>query len=128
MRDSKDTCASLLKNFFSERINFAFTQEELGKYYNLYHDLMEFWKQSIPDFIYDISYEKLIENQELETRKLLNFCNLDWDKSCLNFFENRSPIKTLSTVQVRNPIYKSSIKSWKNYENNILPLIHSLKN
>ena len=126
MRDPKDTCWSLFKNFFTGQISFAFTQEELGKYYNLYRNLMKFWKQLIPSFIYDISYEKLIENQELETRKLLNFCNLDWDESCLKFFENKSLIRTLSISQARTPIYKTSIKSWKRYENDLVTLFKTL--
>ena len=126
MRDPKDTCWSLFKNFFTGQISFAFTQEELGKYYNLYRNLMKFWKQLIPSFIYDISYEKLIENQELETRKLLNFCNLDWDESCLKFFENKSLIRTLSISQARTPIYKTSIKSWKRYENDLVTLFRAL--
>ena len=74
-RDPKDTCLSLFKNFFEGELNFSYNLEEAGKYYKLYQNLMEFWKQLLPDFIYDISYEELVENQEIESRKLLDFCN-----------------------------------------------------
>ena len=88
---------------------------------------MKFWKKLLPDFIYDISYEKLVHNQELETKKLLNFCNLDWDNNCLNFYNNKRAIITASFVQARKPIYKNSVKSWQNYENELLPLFKILE-
>ena len=84
-RDPKDNCLSLFKNIFEGQLNFSYNLEEAGKYYKLYQNLMEFWKQQLSDFIYDISYEKLVENQEFESKKLLNFCNLDWDKK-LSYF------------------------------------------
>ena len=88
---------------------------------------MEFWKQLLPDFIYDISYEKLVENQEFESKKLLDFCNLDWDKNCLTFYKNKRGIITVSFAQVRKPIYKNSVKSWQKYENELSPLFKILE-
>ena len=89
---------------------------------------MEFWKELIPDFIYDLSYEKLVNNQEPETKMLLNFCNLDWDKNCLNFYENKRGIITASFVQARKPVYKKSIKSWEKYKNELSSLFKILEN
>ena len=126
-RDPKDTCLSLFKNFFEGELNFAYNLEEAGKYYKLYQNLMEFWKQLLPDFIYDISYEKLVENQEFESRKLLDFCNLDWDKNCLTFYRNKRGIVTASFAQARKPIYKNSVKSWQKYGNELLPLFKILE-
>ena len=126
-RDPKDICLSLFKNFFEGELNFSYSLEEAGKYYKLYQNLMEFWKQLLPDFIYDISYEKLVENQESESRKLLDFCNLDWDKNCLTFYKNKRGIITVSFAQVRKPIYKNSVKSWQKYEGDLLPLFKILK-
>ena len=117
-RDPKDTCLSLFKNFFEGELNFSYNLEEAGKYYKLYQNLMEFWKQLLPDFIYDISYEKLVENQEFESRKLLDFCNFDWDKNCLTFYRNKRGIVTASFAQARKPIYKNSVNSWQNYKKN----------
>ena len=77
--------------------------------------------------VFDVSYEKLVENQEHESRKLLDFCNLDWDKNCLSFYKNNRGIITASFAQARKPIYKSSIKSWKKYENELLPLFRILE-
>ena len=126
-RDPKDTCLSLFKNFFEGELNFSYNLEEAGKYYKLYQNLMEFWKQLLPDFIYDISYEKLVENQEFESRKLLDFCNLDWDKNCLTFYKNKRGIVTASFAQARKPIYKNSVKSWQNYKNELLPMFKILE-
>ena len=126
-RDPKDICLSLFKNFFEGELNFSYNLEEAGKYYKLYQNLMEFWKQLLPDFIYDISYEKLVENQEFESRKLLDFCNLDWDKNCLTFYKNKRGIVTASFAQARKPIYKNSVKSWQKYESELLPLFNTLE-
>jgi len=126
-RDPKDTCLSLFKNFFEGELYFSYSLEEAGKYYKLYQNLMEFWKQLLPDFIYDISYEKLVENQEPESRKLLDFCNLDWDKNCLTFYKNKRGIVTASFAQARKPIYKNSVKSWQNYKNELLPMFNILE-
>ena len=126
-RDPKDTCLSLFKNFFEGELNFSYNLEEAGKYYKLYQNLMEFWKQLLPDFIYDISYEKLVENQEFESRKLLDFCNLDWDKNCLTFYKNKRGIVTASFAQARKPIYKNSVNSWQNYKNELLPIFKILE-
>jgi len=126
-RDPKDICLSLFKNFFEGELNFSYSLEEAGKYYKLYQNLMEFWKQLLPDFIYDISYEKLVENQEPESRKLLDFCNLDWDKNCLTFYKNKRGIVTASFAQARKPIYKNSVKSWQKYKGELLPLFNTLE-
>ena len=69
----------------------------------------------MPNNIYDLSYENLINNQELETNNILKFCNLDWESNCLNFFKTKIPIETVSIFQARQPIYKSSIKKSLNY-------------
>jgi len=126
-RNPKDNCLSLFKNFFDGQLHFSYSLEEVGKYYKLYQNLMEFWKQLIPSFIYDMSYEKLVENQESESRKLLDFCNLDWDKNCLTFYKNKRAIPSPSCVQVRKPIYKNSVKSWQQYKNELLPLFKILE-
>lgn len=126
-RDPKDTCLSLFKNFFEGELNFSYNLEEAGKYYKLYKDLMKFWKQLFPDFVYDISYEKLVKNQEFESRKLLDFCNLNWDKNCLTFYKNKRGIVTASFAQARKPIYKDSVKSWQKYEKDLLPLFKILE-
>ena len=116
-RNTNDTILSIFKNYFtSGKITFAYDLKDIVGYYNLYNNLMKYWNEVFPDFIFNIKYEKLISNTEAEVKKLLNFCKLDWEKSCLEFYKNKRAIKTASDIQARSKIYKTSIESWKNYE------------
>ena len=77
---------------------------------------MNHWRSILPNFIFDISYENLIRKPEFHVKKLLNFCNLDWEENCLKFYNNKRVIKTASDTQVRKKIYTSSIDYWKNFK------------
>jgi tetratricopeptide (TPR) repeat protein len=114
-RNPKDNCLSIFKNFFEGGLNFGYNQKELGTYYNLYLDIMNFWKDQFPNTIYNAQYETIIENPKNEIKKLIKFCNLDWEEHCLKFYNNKTPIKTLSTAQARKPIYKSSKNSFEKF-------------
>ena len=127
-RDARDNCFSIFKNFFAGHVLFGYNLSELGKYHNLYKDLMNHWNNTIPDSIYNISYEKLVDNLEIESKKLLNFCNLPWNENCLKFYNNKRAVNTASLSQVRQPIYKSSVRAWENYKDYLEPLLSELKN
>ena len=73
-------------------------------------------ENTLPKFVIDIKYEKIIHNPEQQIRNLLKSCNLSWDDNCLKFYNNKRAIKTASDTQARKKIYKSSVDSWKNYE------------
>ena len=77
---------------------------------------MDYWNKLLPRFIFNIKYENLILNTEVEIKNLLKFCDLPWSEKCLNFHENKKPIKTASDIQARNKIYNTSVDSWKNYD------------
>ena len=127
IRNPIDNCLSIYKNYFDFDDNpYAYDLAELAQHYNLYTDLMRFWHSILPGFIYDVSYEELIKNQKDQTKKLLNYCNLNWEENCMNFFENKRNVNTASVMQVRKPLYKDSINSWKNYEKNLSILIDKL--
>ncbi len=116
-RNPKDNIFSIFKNHFpGGKITFASDLSETVDYYNLYFDLMKFWNALLPDFVLNIKYENLINNTEHEVRRLLDFCDLDWEKSCLKFYDTKRPVKSASDTQVRNKIYTSSINLWKKYE------------
>ena len=100
----------------------SYSQSEVAKYYKLCEDLMVFWKNKYPDFICDAEYEKIIESPEKEIKRIIKFCDLEWDDKYLKFYENKNPIRTNSSDQARKPIYKTAIKSsdrYKNYLKNI---------
>ncbi len=125
-RDPKDNCVSLYKNIFEGNLNFCYSQEELAKYYNLYSDLLKFWKKLLPNDILNVEYEKLIIDTKNETKKILDFCEIEWNENCLNFSNNKTPIKTASVGQARNKIYSTSIKSSSKFENFLKELFDML--
>ena len=118
-RNPKDNCLSLYKNYFpSKEMLWSFDQEEIAKYYNLYIRLMEFWHTKINDSILDVEYEKVVKNPEIEMKKIISFCNLDWEENCLNFHKNKkTPITTASVNQARKPIYNTSVNSNEGFAN-----------
>ena len=118
-RNPRDNCFSIFKNFFSYNINFAYSLNEIAGYYELYLDLMDHWKITLPNFIHDVTYENVILNNEKEIKKLIKLCGLTWDDKCLEFYKNKKPIKTASDIQARSKIYNTSINSWKNYEGDL---------
>ena len=87
---------------------------------------MQFWHSMFPDKIYNLQYELLTKNQTFETKKLLNFCNIDWDDNCLHFYNNNRAVKTASKDQVRQKIYKGSSNAWKKYSEYLQPVIRGL--
>ena len=124
-RNPMATCWSIYKYDFRGNA-YSFNQEDIVNYYELYKDLMGFWNKLFPNKIYDVCYEDLTTNQELETRKLLKYCELDWDESCLNFHTNKTVVKTTSSMQVRQKMYQGSSEAWKKYEAYLQPLIKGL--
>ena len=116
VRNPIDNCWSLYKNHFPTKIDFANDLGDLVNYYKSYRDLIEFWKNLFPSQIYDLKYENLVNNTKTEVEKLLKFCSLEWDDKCLNHQKNKRVIKTISYNQARKPIYNSSVKSFKGYE------------
>ena len=126
-RDPLDTCLSIFKNLFTANdYYYSYDLGLLGRYYNLYRDLMAHWDNVLPDFIYTIHYEDVVAEQEKQSRALLAYCGLEWDDACLEFHRTDRPVQTLSAAQVRRPIYKDSIQSWKRYENQLAPLLEVL--
>jgi hypothetical protein len=119
-RNLKDTALSIYKNAFNiNSIVWSNDRDDLAKYIEIYLDLMRFWKEKLPNFIYDINYEKLTENKEDEIKKLLKFCELDWEEDCLNFNKKGPPLKTVSITQARKPIYKTSVNSYEKYKDHL---------
>ena len=76
--------------------------------------------------IYDATYEKIIDNSQCEIKEMIKFCELTWEDNCLQFHKNKTPIKTMSTAQARQPIYKSSINSYKKFSSFLEDLINNI--
>tara|TARA_B100000767_G_scaffold115570_1_gene110277 strand:+ start:1499 stop:3064 length:1566 start_codon:yes stop_codon:yes gene_type:complete len=122
-RDPIAVCWSNFKNSFSSKsIGFSYDLKDLGKYYNLYTDLINFWKNIHDNQIYNMDYQKLVTNKEIEIKKVVEYCDLTWDEKCLTPESNKKSVSTASLSQVRLPIYKSSIKNWENYSDKLIDL------
>jgi hypothetical protein len=126
-RNPKDNCLSVFKNHFpGGKIRYSYDLKQIVNYYNLYLDLMNYWYNLFPNFILNIKYENLISKPEVQIRKLLKFCDLNWNDACLNFHNNKRSIKTASDIQARQKIYSSSVDSWKRYEKFLKPYFEKL--
>ena len=96
-------------------MNWSYKQSEIALFYNFYSELIKFWDYKFPNEIYHLKYEDLVEDPENQIKKLIKACNLSWDNNCLDFNKNQNPVKTASSVQVRRPLYTSSMNLSKNY-------------
>ena len=115
-RNPKDNILSLYKNNFDDSLDFTYNFNDLFVFYREYLELISFWKKEIPEQIIGASYEEIIKNPESEIKKLLDFCGLTFENKCLKFYETKRAIKTVSSNQARQPLYNSSISSYKKYE------------
>lgn len=126
-RDPVATGWSIFRTFFPTRgLEFSFDLGDIAAYYRLYEDLMAFWTERLPGRIVECDYERLTEDQEAETRCLLDRCGLKWDERCLAFHETERAVRTASSVQVREKMYRGSSRAWRNYEPHLGPLIEAL--
>ena len=126
-RDAMAVCWSIYKRHFSNKnLGFSYDMRDLAQFYNAYIELMDFWHELFPNQIYDICYENLTNNQEQETRNLLDYCELSWDENCLKFYTGKKAVKTDSSLQVKEPMYQGSSEVWKKYKNQLKLLIKNL--
>ncbi len=116
-RNPKDNCLSIFKNHFSSSTMFwAYDQKDIAEYYILYSKLLEYWKNKFKNFIFDANYENIVSSPENEVKKIITFCELEWDPECLNFYKNKkTPVQTVSVSQASKPIYNSSVNSNEEY-------------
>jgi tetratricopeptide (TPR) repeat protein len=126
-RDPVDTCVSCFFQNFADPHPFALDLRHLGQYYREYERLMAHWAQVLPVPVFELRYEELTADQEGVSRRLVAFCGLEWDERCLEFNETRRAVRTASTLQVRQPMYRSSVGRWKRYEAHLQPLLEALQ-
>lgn len=127
-RDPVATCWSIFRHHFAGRGNgYAYDLADIAGYYRIYIELMDFWRKEFPGRIHDLNYELLTENQEQQTRALLDYCGLDWEEQCLEFYKSAHNVKTLSSQQVRKGMYTGSSQAWRKYETHLQLLQESLE-
>tara|TARA_R110002096_G_scaffold154_14_gene829 strand:+ start:9513 stop:11501 length:1989 start_codon:yes stop_codon:yes gene_type:complete len=119
-------CFSAFKQLFAEGQEFTYSLADVGKYYRDYLQLMDHWDDVLPGFVLRVSNEEVVENLELQVRRILEFCKLPFETSCLEFYRTQRNIRTPSSEQVRQPVNRSGLDYWRNYEPWLAPLKDSL--
>jgi tetratricopeptide (TPR) repeat protein len=126
-RDSVDTCLSCFSKLFNDEQPFAYDLGELGRYYRAYRALMKHWRSVLPaGVMLDVKYEELVTNFELQARRIVAHCGLEWHDACLSFYETQRPVKTASAIQIRQPIYSSAVGRWRPDRELLRPLLDAL--
>ncbi len=127
MRNPMDSCFSCFSRLFNKSMEFTYDLGALGQYYIRYIQLMEHWHRELPKgSILNVRYEDMVTDTEGQVRRLLDYVGLGFDKCCLEFYKNKRHVKTASVVQVRKPIYQSSVARWKRFGANLDPLLEML--
>ena len=115
-RNPMDTCFSCFKQLFARGQAFTYDLSEIARYYVNYVNLMDHWDKVLPGYVFKLQHEDLINNQEGVTRDLIDFCEVDFESSTLEFYKTKRAVKTASSEQVRQPINTKGVNQWKNYE------------
>jgi tetratricopeptide (TPR) repeat protein len=125
-RNPMDSCLSNYRQLFalnnSPYYNYSYDLIETGHFYLLFRRLMRHWRQVLPGKVLEVQYENVVANQEIESRRIIDFCGLEWEDACLAFERNPAPVATASSAQVREPIYNRAVERWRHYETHLQPL------
>lgn len=114
------------KQHFARGQSFTYSLDDIGRYYRDYVDLMAHFDAALPGRVHRVIYENMVDDTEAEVRKLLDYCGLPFEAQCLRFFENERPVRTASSEQVRQPIYREGVDHWRHYESWLGPLKSAL--
>jgi len=121
-RNPMACCFSGFKQLFAEGQDFSYSLEDIGRYYQAYLKLMAHWHEVLPDFVLTVNHEDVVDDLEKQVRRMLKFCGLPFEQSCIDFHKTKRNIKTPSSEQVRQPIYKSATEQWQHFEQYLVPL------
>jgi predicted Zn-dependent protease len=113
---------SCFKQHFARGQGFAYGLEDLGSYYRDYVELMAHFDTVLPGRVHRVLYERMVEDTEAEVRRLLEYCGLPFEEACLRFYENERAVRTASSEQVRQPIFRAGLDQWRHYEHWLGPL------
>ncbi len=127
-RDPRAVCFSIWRRVFpAPGHGYAYDARELGEYYLLYQELMDFWRERLPGELFELRYERLVAEPEREIRALLEHCGLPFEPACLEFHRHAGAVRTASGAQVRQPLYAGSDGHWRHYAEPLAPLLRLLE-
>lgn len=125
-RHPMSCCFSGFKQLFGQGQEFSYGLTEIGNYYREYVELMDHWDIVLPDFVLRVQHEDVVEDLEAEVRRMLEFCGLPFEQACIDFYKTERSVRTPSSEQVRQPIYKTGLEQWRNFEPWLGPLKEAL--
>lgn len=126
-RGPMDACFASFKQLFADAYLHSYEQREMARHHIRYRRLMDIWRQRFPDRFFDISYEATANKLEHNVRALIDFIDLPWEEACLNFHQQDGAVSTASAVQVREPAHTRSIGRWRKYEQQLEPMLTTLR-
>ena len=122
-RHPMDTCYAIYKTLFGLAYPFSYSMEDLGRYYAGYRKLLDHWHAVLPPGrVLTVKYEDVVADQEGQTRRIFKYCGLEWEEQVKEFHKSQQSSTTASASQVRQPIYKSSVAKWRQFERHLAPL------
>ena len=119
VRNRSDNCLSIYKTLFDGGMNWSYSLDNILKYFKNYKFVMQKWNDYYSTDIFELNYESLIKNPEDVVKKMLKFCDLEYEDECLHFYNNKRQIKTMSISQARKPIYNDSVGSGEKYKTHL---------
>jgi tetratricopeptide (TPR) repeat protein len=121
-RDPMSCCFSNLKQLYAQGQEFTYSVEDIARYYGTYVELMRHWDEALPGRVLRVQHEDVIDDLEGQVRRILDYCDLPFEQGCIEFHKNKRAVRTPSSEQVRQPIFRDGLDSWKTYEPWLEPL------
>ena len=115
-REPMATCVANYRQLFALGKNQSYDLVELGEYYLQYIEMMNHWDDVMPGAVLRVQYEDVVGDLESQVRRILDYCGLPFEEACLEFHKSARPVNTASAEQVREPIYKSGVEFWRNFD------------
>src|SRR6202011_3133249 len=125
-REPMACCFSNLKQLFANGQEFTYSIADIARYYRTYLELMQHWDQVLPGKVLRVCHEDVVEDLEGNVRRILDFCGLDFEPACVEFYRTERSVRTASSEQVRQPIFREGLDQWRNYEPWLGPLKDAL--
>jgi len=125
-REPMACCFSNLKQLFAKGQEFTYSIEDIARYYRTYLDLMRHWDAVLPGRVLRVWYEDVVEDLEENVRRILEFCDLEFEPACVEFYKTERGVRTASSEQVRQPIFREGLFQWRSYEPWLGPLKDAL--
>jgi predicted Zn-dependent protease len=121
-REPMACCFSNLKQLFAHGQEFSYSIDDIARYYRTYLDLMEHWDRALPGRVLRVRHEEVVADLEGNVRRILDYCGLPFESACVHFHETQRSVRTPSSEQVRQPIFRDGLEQWKKYERELDPL------